>query len=111
MPPAQDLPSIRHSRMVAMNQMMAPMTGFGLVFCVLVLVGFSGWGLLTGKLESSNFTAIAAYLFGVLSGVLGVANSTRVPQRATDVQAPTLPPASTVTATGGETPKVTVSSP
>lgn len=95
--------------MVALNQMMAPMTGFGLVLCVLVLVGFSGWGLLVGKLESSNFTAIAAYLFGVLSGVLGLAN-TRAPQRATDP--PLTPPAtSTVTATGGDQPKVTVSSP
>lgn len=74
-----------------MNQMASPGTSLGLIACVFTLVIFSGLGLMNGKLESSNFTAIAAYLFGVLSGALG-ASSLRAPTRAGDA-----PPSTTTT--------------
>ena len=107
--PDQDLAMIRHSRMVAFNQMLTPMIGLGLVVCVLALVLFTGLGMLGGQLDSSSFTVIAAYLFGVLSGVLGLSNSARAPQRVGD---PTVSaPPQTVTATGGESPSVKVTSP
>lgn len=81
--PQSDLAAVRTSRAVTLSQHIPPIIALGLVICVMVLVVFAGYALITGKLDSSNFGAIAAYLFGSLSGILGAAAS-RAPQRATD---------------------------
>jgi hypothetical protein len=78
----------RQSQAATLNQLSAPVVAIGLVICVAMLIAFSGIALLRDRMDSTGFGAIAAYLFGALSTLLGV-QAGRQPQRANDTSSTT----------------------